>query len=86
MKSWKKPTSELIDKALGSFKKEHHRKYFFLAWKIRCGLNLLRSADALNTLQKPSGLMMARFNSLTGPRFNISGTCVVRCLMKLSSC
>ncbi len=29
MKSWKKPTSELIDKALGSFKKEHHRKYFF---------------------------------------------------------
>ena len=29
MKSWKKPTNELIDKALGSFKKEHHRKYFF---------------------------------------------------------
>ncbi|MYA70409.1 hypothetical protein F4Y19_10055, partial [Candidatus Poribacteria bacterium] len=29
MKFWKKPTSELIDKALGSFKKEHHRKYFF---------------------------------------------------------
>lgn len=29
MKSWKKPTSELIEKALGSFKKEHHRKYFF---------------------------------------------------------
>lgn len=29
MKSWKKPTNELIDKALGSFKKVHHRKYFF---------------------------------------------------------
>ena len=29
MKSWKKPTNELVDKALGSFKKEHHRKYFF---------------------------------------------------------
>lgn len=29
MKSWKKPTNELIDKALGSFKKAHHRKYFF---------------------------------------------------------
>ena len=29
MKSWKKPTNELIDKALGSFKKEHHRRYFF---------------------------------------------------------
>jgi len=29
MKSWKKPTNELIDKALGSFKKQHHRKYFF---------------------------------------------------------
>ena len=29
MKSWKKPTNELIDKALGSFKREHHRKYFF---------------------------------------------------------
>ncbi len=29
MKSWKKPTNDLIDKALGSFKKEHHRRYFF---------------------------------------------------------
>lgn len=29
MKSWKKPTDELIDRALGSFKKQHHRKYFF---------------------------------------------------------
>ena len=29
MKSWKKPTNELIDKALGSFKKTHHRRYFF---------------------------------------------------------
>ena len=29
MKSWKKPTNELIDKALGSFKKVHHRRYFF---------------------------------------------------------
>ena len=29
MKSWKKPTAELIDKALDSFKREHHRNYFF---------------------------------------------------------
>ena len=29
MKSWKKPTNELIDRALGSFKKYHYRKHFF---------------------------------------------------------
>lgn len=29
MKSWKKPTNEMIDKALGSVKKETDRRYFF---------------------------------------------------------
>ncbi|MDE0636566.1 MAG: hypothetical protein OXI43_12060 [Candidatus Poribacteria bacterium] len=41
MKSYKKPTNELIDKALGSFKKEHHRKYFFSRLKNPLWLKLL---------------------------------------------
>ena len=29
MKSWKKPTDEMVNKALGSLKKVTARKYFF---------------------------------------------------------
>ena len=84
MKSWKKPTNELIDKALQSTKKVTARKYFFSRLENPLWLKPLAERDCFKYPPKPNDLMMAPFNTLTGPRFNISKTCVGMPPMKLS--
>ena len=45
MKSWKKPTSEMVDKALASVKKETDRQYFFSRLKNPLWLQPLKEAN-----------------------------------------
>ena len=86
MKSWKKPTNEMIAKALGAIRKETARKYFFSHLENPLWLKPLTERGYFKYPPKASGLMMAPLYTHTGTRFNISKTYVMRCPMKLSSC
>ena len=74
MKSWKKPTNELIDRAYGMMKKQFDHEYFFTRLKNPLWIQPLVERGCFQSPPKMKSCLEVIFKLQFGPNSDISRT------------